>query len=216
MRLIISSRRRAISFSSGGVSGGASNMSDPTYLTELKKYGAGDPTRDDIEALEIELYAGPDRAAAVVLGALAENSLAKLIRNKMRADGIEELFKPSGLLGDFAAKIQIGYALQLFGAQTRKDLNIIRHLRNQFAHSRMPIEFVTPVVKRCCDELTYPSLPEVHIPFNYLNKVSDYRLKEAADKSHPRTRYFISVNEIAQRIYFIRGEDDKDPRNNLP
>ncbi len=96
------------------------DMSDPIYLPELKKYGAGDPTKDDLEALEKELYDGPDRAAAVVLGALAERSVEKLLRNHMRKSGVDELFKPSGLLGDFGAKIQMGYALNLFGSQTRK------------------------------------------------------------------------------------------------
>lgn len=172
-------------------------MSDPTYLTELKKYGAGDPTQDDLEALEKELYDGPDRAAAVVLGALAERALEKLLRNHMRKSGVDELFKPSGLLGDFGAKIQMGYAINLFGSQTKKDLNIIRHLRNQFAHSRMP------------------SLAGIYVPYNYLNKVSTERLKDAADKSHPRTRYFISCNEIAQRIYFVREGNKLDPVNQL-
>lgn len=191
-------------------------MGDPTYLTELKKYGSGDPTKDDIQALDNELYNGPDRAAAVVLGALVERSLAKLLRGRMREDGVEDIFKPAGLLGDFGAKINLGYALKLFGPQTRKDLNIIRHLRNQFAHSRKPIEFMTPVVKRCCDELTLPEEPGVHISFDYLNKVSDELLVHARNKNHPRTRFFISCNEIAQRIYFIRGGDPNDPRNELP
>ena len=193
----------------------STDMSDPTYLTELKKYGAGDPTQDDLEALEKELYDGPDRAAAVVLGALAERAVEKLLRNHMRKNGVDELFKPSGLLGEFGAKIQLGYALNLFGSQTKKDLNIIRHLRNQFAHSRMPIEFTTPVVKRCCDELTYPSLAGIYVPHDYLNKVSTERLKDAANKSHPRTRYFISCNEIAQRIFFIREGNKRDPMNQL-
>ena len=38
-------------------------MDEPAYLTELKQYGAGDPTLSDIEAVEDELYKGPDRAA---------------------------------------------------------------------------------------------------------------------------------------------------------
>jgi hypothetical protein len=192
-------------------------MSDPTYLTELKKYAVGDPTKDDIEALDRELYDGPDRAAAIVLGALVERATEKLLRNNMRQDGgVNELFKPSGLLGDFGSKVQIGYSLRLFGSQTKKDLTIIRHLRNQFAHSRKPIEFTTPVVKRCCDELILPESPGVHISFDYLNKVSDARLKDAANKKHPRTRYFMACNEFAQRVYFVRGGDTSDPRNEFP
>lgn len=190
-------------------------MGDPTYLSELKKYGAGDPTQDDIQALEEELYNGPDRAAAIVLGSLAEKAIGKLLSRNMREEGIGELFNSSGILGNFGAKISIGYALKLFGEKTKRELNIIRHLRNQFAHSRMPIEFNTHVVKQCCDQLAYPDIPGIHIPFNYVNKVSDLRLGDASDKSHPRTRYFISCNEITQRVYFIRSGDKSDPRNQL-
>ncbi len=114
-------------------------VSDPKYIDELKKYGTGEPTQADLQALEAELYDGPDRGAAVVLASLVERSLERLLRNNMRSDGVNSLFKYGSPLGDFGSKIQIGYALNLFGAQTRKDLNIIRHLRNQFAHSRMPI-----------------------------------------------------------------------------
>jgi len=190
-------------------------MTDPRYLEELRRYGSGDPTEADIEALEAELYDGPDRGAAIVLGSVVERALVKLLRNHMRDEGISELFRYPAPLSDFGSKIQIAYALKLFGVKTRKDLNIIRSLRNQFAHSRMPIEFTTPVVKACCDELIYPDAPSVNLSFKMLNTVSDERLEQASDKDHPRTRYFTSCNEIAQRIYFIRGGNDQLPINQL-
>jgi hypothetical protein len=184
------------------------NMGDSTYLTELltelKKYGAGDPKQSDIEALEIELYNGPDRAAAIVLGSLVEKAIGKLLIKNRREEDV-----------NFSSKIDISYSLNLFGEATKRELTIIRHLRNQFAHSRIPIEFTTSVVKRCCDQLTYPDAPGVLIPFNYVNKVSDLLLEDAGNKFHPRTRYFISCNEIAQRIYFIHSGDVSDPRNHL-
>ncbi|BDV33360.1 hypothetical protein [Methylocystis iwaonis] len=192
------------------------DMSDPKYLSDLRKYGSGDPTQDDLQSLEAELYEGPDRAMAVVMGSLVERSLGKLLRNHMREDEVEELFKPSGVLGDFSSKIEMSYALKLVGRVTRHDLNIIRLLRNQFAHSRRPIQFTTDVVKRCCNELSYPDMPSVFIPFDYLNKVTEARLAEASDKTHPRTRFMVTCNEIAQRIYFIRSGDISDKRNDLP
>jgi hypothetical protein len=190
-------------------------MTDPRYLQELKKYGSGEPTEADIEALEAELYDGPDRGAAVVLGSLVERALERLLWNNMRKEGISELFKYGAPLGDFGSKVQIAYAFKLFGAETRKDLNIIRNLRNQFAHSRMPIAFTTPVVQACCDELVYPDAPGVTLSFKMINTVSEQRFEQASDKHHPRTRYFTSCNEIAQRIYFIRGGDNVLPINQL-
>ena len=190
-------------------------MGDPTYIENLKKFGAENPTEKDLKAMSSELYNGPDRGAAVVLASLAERSLESLLRKQMREEGQNGFFKMGGPLSSFSSKIQMGYALKLFGSQTRKDLNIIRHLRNQFAHSRKPIKFTTPVVKACCNQLTYPDTPGVHISFQLLSGVSQARLQQAANHHHPRTRYFTSCNEIAQRIYFIRGGDADLPENQL-
>jgi hypothetical protein len=189
---------------------------DPAYIEALKQFGAEEPSQRDIKAIESELYNGPDRGAAVVLAALVERALEKLLRNHMRPEGASSLFKYGGPLGDFSSKIQMGYALSLFGPDTRKDLNIIRHLRNQFAHSRKPIKFTTPVVRACCEQLTYPDAPGVFTSFLLISKVSNRRLKQASNKKHPRTRYFTSCNEIAQRVFVIRGGGGADdPRNKL-
>jgi len=191
-------------------------MSDPTYLKDLKKWGAEDPTVDDLEALESELYAGSDRGAAVIFSSVVEKSLGKLLRDAMRPDGIGNLFEFDGTLGTFGAKIQFAYALQLIGPITRHDLTIIRSLRNQFAHSRRPIEFETPVVAAACKHLSLPDQLGVFLSYRMLQAVPEDRLLAASDKNHPRTRFFTAGNEIAQRIYFIRTGDKNDPLNQLP
>ena len=184
---------------------GEDDVKDPAYIEALKRYGAENPTEKDLKAIESELYNGPDRGAAVVLGALVERSLEALLKKVLRPEGVNQLFKYGGPLGDFAAKTQMAYSLKLIGRVTRTDLTIIRHLRNQFAHSQKPIKFTTPVVRAVCDHLQYPDQPGIFINFRLLNTVSRARLKAAADKKYPRTRYFISCNEIAQRVYFVRG-----------
>ena len=64
---------------------GDQNMShDPQYLEPLRKYGAGDPTQSDIKAVENEIYNAPDRAAAIVMGSMAEKAIGKLLSKNMR------------------------------------------------------------------------------------------------------------------------------------
>lgn len=191
-------------------------MSEPTHIRNLKKYGSGDPTQQNIRAVEAEMYSGPDRGAALVLGALAERALEKLLRRGMRDSGVNELFDFGAPIGTFYAKIQVAFAFRLLGQTTRHDLNLIRHVRNQFAHSRQPIRFTTPEVRAVCDQFRLPDLPGVHLSFRMLNAVSHRRLRAASDSTHPRTRYFTACNEIAQRIYFIRTGDEADPLNQLP
>jgi hypothetical protein len=186
---------------------------DPAYLTNLKEYGAGDPTESEIESLENDLYMGPDRAAAIVMATAVEKAIGKLLSNNMREEGTSALLN-SGLLRNFSAKIDIAYAFKLFGLETKRELNIIRNLRNQFAHSRMPIEFTTPVVKKCCDQLKYPDFPDVRILSSHIPSIST--LLSGKIKSHPRVRYFISCDEIIQRIYFVGIGGGSSPRNQLP
>jgi hypothetical protein len=182
---------------------------DPPRLEKLKKYGAGDPTESDIAAVENELYNAPDRAAAIIMGSMVEKAIGKLLRNNMREEDASGLFKFSGVLGNFSAKVDIAYALNLFGPKVKNDLDIIRRLRNQFAHSQTPIEFTTPAVKQCCDHLMYPDSPSVLISVKNLKMVVGPLLRDHVDISRPRARYYVSCHEIIQRIYFKRIKLDE-------
>lgn len=162
------------------------------------------------------MYSGPDRGAAVVLASMVERSLGHLLRTRMRSQGVEEMFGFNGPLGSFSAMIQVAYGFKLVGPKTRSDLNIIRNIRNQFAHSRRPIRFTTAEVREACKFLRLPDEEGVLLNFRMLNGVSAARLRQASDRTHPRTRYFTSCNEIAQRIYFIRTGNAEAPLNQLP
>ena len=147
---------------------------------------------------------------------MVERSLGHLLRNNMRAQGVKEIFEFNGPLGTFSAKSQVAYAFRLIGPKVRSDLNIIRHVRNQFTHSRRPIRFTTNEVRDACKHLQLPDEQGVHLNFRMLNTVSAARLRQASDKSQPRTRYFTSCNEIAQRIYFVRTGNVDAALNQLP
>lgn len=162
------------------------------------------------------MYSGPDRGAALVLASIVEKSVEKLLRNSMRTNGVNQLFKYGGPVGDFASKINMAYGFNLIGPKSRSDLTIIRCIRNQFAHSRLPIRFTTPVVKEACAQLQLPDEVGVTLSFRMLENVPEKRLRAASNKNHPRTRFFTACNEIAQRVYYLRTENRDDPLNQLP
>jgi hypothetical protein len=74
------------------------------------------------------------------------------------------LLGANGPLGSFANEILIGYALNIFGDETKANLDIIRAVRNAFAHAKIPIKFTTPQVKNACTHLRIPTLLP-RIPF---------------------------------------------------
>lgn len=88
---------------------------------------------DDIK----EFYEdSPDRGLAISLPAIIENRLTSILRAIMRPDEkiLNELFQPSGALGDFGTKIRIAYMLRIVEKEFYEDLRSINKIRNHFAH----------------------------------------------------------------------------------
>jgi hypothetical protein len=188
---------------------------EPAYLRNLRALTRADPTFEHLEALEKELYASAsDRATAVMFGSFVEVALERLLSSKMRqlnSKDRKRVFEYEGALGTFASKTVVAYALQLLGPVTRSDLDLVRFLRNEFAHSRMPFNFQTLEVAEVCKHLKYPELAGSFIPHGYLNRVSDESLKTAVDRNSPKTRFIIACHNLSYRmIYATHGAQAGD------
>ncbi|WP_374634605.1 hypothetical protein [Ferrovibrio sp.] len=191
-------------------------MGKKQYIQELIAYGLGDPTHKDLKSLRSEIYNGSDRSCAIVFGSFVEISLIRFLKTKTRPSTHEDIFDYRGPLGTFSSKIRMAYSLNFIGPKTHSDLDKIRHLRNTFAHSRLPLKFKTPVVKRVCDLLYYPDIEDVYVPFDFLDKVGRNRLKAATDKTNPRTRFIITCYEMSGRMLEARGEGLSTTGANFP
>jgi hypothetical protein len=97
-----------------------------------------------------------DRTAALVSASDLEGSIEQAISKRMRPLSTQEyndLFFGDSPLATFSAKIKLGYALRIYGSETRTELDLIRDVRNAFAHSRRAISFSIPEVADICDLL---------------------------------------------------------------
>ncbi len=66
-------------------------------------------------------------------------------------DETNKLFSGSAPLGSFATRIGLAYALGIYGPRTRHDLQILKDIRNAFAHANLAINFDTrEVADLCC------------------------------------------------------------------
>ncbi len=183
--------------------------SDPAYIRDFKKFAKGDTTAADLERLEEELYGASDRASAVLLASFVETALERFLRSLVRpsynADDMRLLFDFNGILGSLGAKITLGYAFNWYGPETRHDLNLIRLLRNEFAHARKSFGFEDAPVAAVCRELRSPDWPGSFIPTGSLVRALNANLKEVSDKTHPRTRYRSACHTIAYRLLTNAG-----------
>src|SRR3954469_12601040 len=124
--------------------------SDPVYIREFKVFVKGQLQGADLAPLEAELYGSSDRALGVLRASFLEAALERYIRAHVRpnldSDSAKRLFDFSGIVGSFGAKILLAYALNWIGKDTHHDLELIRTMRNEFAHCRKAIRFTDPPV----------------------------------------------------------------------
>jgi hypothetical protein len=117
-------------------------------------------TNTEQSALLEAVAATTSPISTAILGAvLVEHELDSALRKRFRITDDktwEEMVDERGILSSFSRKIMVGYAVRLYGAELRDNLNIIRAIRNAFAHSRRLINFDHPLVVREFQRLKIP------------------------------------------------------------
>jgi len=80
---------------------------------------------------------------------LIEHEIDFLLRRKLKKndeDTWRRLQEDSGPLRSFSTKITLGYALGIYNEKIQHDLNIVRVIRNAFAHSKKLLDFSDPLI----------------------------------------------------------------------
>jgi hypothetical protein len=114
----------------------------------------GKKTPPTAEALlEMRSLAGTyGRGGAVIAAAWVDDALEEYLRRFLSRDPklANSLLQPEGALGTFGVRIKLAYALGMISEEVRRDLDVIRLVRNDFAHLRDASGFENPsVIQRC-------------------------------------------------------------------
>jgi hypothetical protein len=124
----------------------------------LKALSRKRPTSRELIQNIVDAETDSDRAAALIAASMLEDALADgllcLMRQGMKKDELSAVFGAMGFLGTFTTKINAGYAFQLFGGKTKLDLEIIKDVRNAFAHGSVPVSFSEECIKEACAQLS--------------------------------------------------------------
>jgi Domain of unknown function (DUF4145) len=131
---------------------------DATILRDLATLTRREPQREHIEELQRQARAdGNDRGAAILIAANFENVLELAIIRRLGVGN-----RPDSTFGK---KIEKAQHLGIIGPQTRHNLDMVREIRNAFAHSMIPITFETAPIAAACREFTMPvRLPPFAVP----------------------------------------------------
>jgi hypothetical protein len=127
---------------------------------KLRDLSVSPLTQEEQDALLDAVAAATSPVATAVLGAvLVEHELEAILRKKFRISDDkdwEEFVEESGFLSNFSRKIMVGHALRLYDGAIRDNLDIVRVIRNGFAHSKRLIDFDHPLVSRELKKIKIP------------------------------------------------------------
>jgi hypothetical protein len=164
------------------------------------------PSTEEHSEISEEILNGSDRSVAIILASEVERFLeAAILARFTYVEDEKKLICDDGPLATFSRKIQLGYAMGLYNSELRDDLNQIRNVRNDFAHSQLPICFNTPSVKDRC--LTLKGDPETgdSLIFRWgLNRglVDILVLYDGPDKA-ARYRFIAACNRVSEWLHRV-------------
>jgi hypothetical protein len=131
-----------------------------------------------------------DRGACILISANLENALDAALQQFL-SPPYDDMFEADGPLATFARKISIAHAFRIIGPVTKENLRLIRHVRNAFAHAKIPIEFKTPEVRALIDDL---------LPYN-MSVTPPVVTKSDKAFRFPRNIFEDVCNSISQMLY---------------
>ena len=117
--------------------------------------------REGLEAVAADLRYGPERAWAIVHTAQVDEQLTALLRGFFIHDQktADRMLEDTGAVSTFGARIDLAFLLGLISASERQMLNLIRKIRNAFAHNAEVTSFSQPFIKDRCLELNVTKFP---------------------------------------------------------
>jgi DNA-binding MltR family transcriptional regulator len=107
-----------------------------------------------------------DRGCVIFGAAHLEDDLEALLRAQCLRDGsavkkvVDPLFHVYAPFSTFSAKIQVSYAMGLIHEPLYTTLDLIRRIRNDFAHERKAVSFQTPKYQSRLRAILNSSQPE--------------------------------------------------------
>jgi hypothetical protein len=138
------------------------DVPSPQYLHEIFSQTIGkeglpsDFNGKELFSFRRELTLESDRGAALFAAAHLDESLGNLIKAYLVDDDqvAKPIFSGTAFLATFSARIDLAYLLGLIPPIVRRELHLIRKIRNDFAHSTESLEFDSPAMASRIRELT--------------------------------------------------------------
>ena len=116
----------------------------------------------EVISLRTTLSSESDRGCSLMAAAYLDMQLGELLKAFLVDDKrlVNELFRHTGALGTFSSRIDLAYSLGLISKGDRRNLHLIRKIRNDFAHVHLRLDFNNESISARCNELSHHGLPK--------------------------------------------------------
>lgn len=113
------------------------------------------PTNHELVRGLPDILQESDRGFALIMAAWIDDALGEVIRAGFidQRKSADELLIGDSPLATFSSRIKIAYCLAWIDDNVKHDLNIVRVIRNEFAHDRSDLSFESAVVRSRCDSM---------------------------------------------------------------
>jgi len=114
---------------------------------------------ESIEAINAALAAESDRAQIIILSAWIDESLKVKLLNefgKGNSKARRALFSNNGPFATFSAKVNVAYCAGWIAADMYHDIQVLRKLRNEFAHRYNPVSLNDEKYRTLLESLQVP------------------------------------------------------------
>lgn len=173
-----------------------------------------DPDDDEYDDAVREMHEGSDRVAGILGCALVENALQAAVEASL-----VDVFSVPALFADqnapfnsFKQRILAGRAMGLFTAPAANDMDIIRDVRNQFAHALLSLSFENEHLQKARNGLRlYEPRPEQRLEGREVSPTR-WRFESAC---WGLSYNLLNVAVKSQRATLQRAEADRAVLGNL-
>ncbi|TQO56168.1 hypothetical protein [Paraclostridium bifermentans] len=168
--------------------------------------------QENLAAIYKEIEESNDRAVGILCGSILDEQLKQMLKSFLVKDNkIEkEFLGGQGAISTFESRITACYYMGLIDEIERKNLEVIRKIRNKLAHSFGPIDFNTQSIKDLCNNLKIPI--EKYLPsaseISITKIKSDHIIKlnlEALKKGYTPREKFIRTYNYLSVLFSLRN-----------
>jgi hypothetical protein len=185
-------------------------MSYESVITALKALLKRELFELDPVEYRANVQGESDRASLILNGSMVERFLVFHLNELMPSINRDErnaVFQFEGPLGSFSNRIRMAQALGIITRKTRRQLDIVRELRNVAAHAHPTVSFDLPEIRDAVVALFDPKdrwavevMPRTVLRRTYEWYCGEFNLIIAGeDRTDEMKKFIASIHEFAQR-----------------